>query len=569
MSAEQPPKPVSKEDEKPIVMVNKVLSRQAGLKDPKPKKEVKERPRRKSVSEGGYGPETRGLVLESTFNEGKASEENESAPIMAVNDNHVEVPVTPEVIEGPAATPESIKEFKGELAAAAHEITRIMLQKRIAFLRESIGEEEDKARTNSGYKLGANLRSRINAEPTADERVSSYEAELIRHETQLRELNKEHAEPVSAPEVLAPTVSSRRVSSVIPIESKRKKRGPLSALRALLGGGIIATAPLGAAAAIDSLQHHGPAPIERTQRQGDVPIRSFIQKGEGSDAMFAKLKAQTQFVYPDIKKAPPVVKEILSKDAHVLSLAFNFVSPDGKSSRPMHTGDSPEKADSVSISDDGRKLVFHAAGGRDYTLRQETTRGKLSDPAPLKDSLMPTHSHHGKHHKVHHETNHEAHGTPPQEVHQSTSESAWTQQQPQYHVNSTHVTSSYTPAEKPVSRTTSEQMTSTPEHAPEGPARLHVNSRGTLLNPEIPTVYDSNDEQHHLVVWGKGSLGELGTAVQKDYFSKIENYGNGVLIPQADGSALLMTVDKEGNGSMTQYKGPNLRIDPDQFTFPQ
>ncbi|MDR3547007.1 MAG: hypothetical protein P4M11_01800 [Candidatus Pacebacteria bacterium] len=391
-------------------MTNRVLARQAMGLPPKPKRGV-----RKSISNGGnvYKP----MVLERTF---------DTSPDAAALESAIETATV--------MSPETVAEHKKQLHESVTALTSIQLEKQLSYLKDQIKVAEDEAR-NPAYKLTDRFRARPSIEapdnpsgaandnemPAPEERIEKYEAQIRSLEAQQKQLEVRSkapavpteaapAKPAAANESLS--AESAPDSIVLPISSARSpraKKGP--SMRAVVGGIAAAGVAMGAAAA-ESGHHHGAdvaGQVSAEAHRSFDAITSFIQKNEGADKMFEKLQAQAKVMFPDTKNAPPIVKHLLAHSPHNLSIAYHFVSKDGRLSRFMHTGDMPEKADSLSINDQGQ-LVFHSAGKGDHVLIHETAHGKLSEPNLMKDSLHPSHHYHvnSVHTSAHYTPKHEA-----------------------------------------------------------------------------------------------------------------------------------------------------------------
>jgi hypothetical protein len=557
MSKEGPPRSKAKSTEAPplvieaekqsahsIVMENKVLMRQTAGRSPKPK-----RASRKSLADGGnvYKP----FSLESTFDD-----------------------KTPADTEPRAAAPESapekaesVVEYKQQMRQA---VEAIVLQNQIHKRREYIKSLEEEEKNPSIKRMGVfapkrNIEERILA---AEDRLRALERRSV-GESPLHAANdnekieekpnvfREKVEPKLAEKldsnIMHLSAANRRIydriASPSGLLSKRGKREVETKIRAAVMGAFALL--LGGSYTSSSKAEHT-SDVPRQERV--VPVTAAIKHGEGADQMFADLQKQLHKTYEhaSAKDIPPVVQNVLSiKNPHNLSLAYGFISKDGHHSRIMHGGDSTHGTDSISVNEHGQ-LVFHAAGKADHVLLEGTTHGNLS-PHPLSTEFR-----------------HASHGN--------------------YDVHTTHTSAHYTPkAGDPSDALNAKQAKLAEEanaeaHARQQPA-AHSEAAPVQPAPEAlhldlktPTVYDSGDGEHHLIMWGGTHTGdelfnEQLRALNDTYYNDPKNVEKNVLVERTTSSGIeIFEISVDGNG-MGQAAGPfdpkerypQLNLDPAKF----
>lgn len=326
------------QEDKPIVMLNTILSKQAGLK---PKKHYKAH---KSVSEGGTV--YKGKVFESIDGEPAAKSHTEA--------EHVEKPIIART------APETHAEYKTELRRSIEEINKDIVLK-----RDAIRELEESGTHN--FKETERFQARNGGTPITVEQA------ILRTEEELRALEKEKnatntvSESASSaePEKIYASERSSEVASVVenPSETtesnisdllaeretrmqskahKKKKRGFWRGAFAALGL-FVATAPdeLAPGTHVSSPPAASRAFAAHEKVATPSTFVSIEQNGESADVLFGKLQKELNGMYRDPKNIPDVVtKKIIETDPHDLAVALHFMR--GKESASMHSRDSLE-----------------------------------------------------------------------------------------------------------------------------------------------------------------------------------------------------------------------------------
>lgn len=370
----------------PIAMLNPVLSKQAGLKEKKP---------RVSVSMGGdaYVPKS----FESIGGE--------------------PVPDTGRERPSPApqtAAPETKAEYKQHLRRAVEEIDRDLIKKRL--------EIRALERTAEQPGIRETERFQTHGDGTPEESV---ESRIIRIEHEVRALEREkrssatevpplvaandnepeavapapvQPEQPPAPETSVPPAANENI--VLPIQTTnisavpQKKgffRGAMAALALVTGStppasagqhserpAAVRTADDGIGARLDVSQQikqaYEMADAARAKEAATKPVSvSIDQPGEGADKLFTKLQVSLKAQYGDAAHAPNVVtKKIIETNPNVLSRTFHFA--EGEGSAVMHAGDTFE----VTRAGD---LVFRAEGKTQVLM--SSTPQSVQAPRPI------------------------------------------------------------------------------------------------------------------------------------------------------------------------------------------
>ena len=539
VAIENPPAPVEKEpvesapveklSDEPIVMLNPVLKRQAGLK---------ERKVRKSIPNGGtfYKP----MVLQEL---GFEDNKPKASPEMAIEAS----PSTLEAIYAPDVSPETLAENKESLKKAVTTLTATQIENQVASLRQKIVRAEEEARTcpykeTDRFKARASIEkvpnpdgfANDNHEPDPEERIQRYEAQLKQLYDEKATLDpKYNASPEivtaataeqkeevrqqvqSGSQVSAAARPSRASTTGTQTNSNKKKpsnvRAAIAVGMALAGGGATSLA------AMTPKATKAPVAAESTQFEHFDTVKSFVQKGEGPWEMIQKLKAQLAVAFPDQKNAPAAVKHVLETNSHVFAYVYGLASKDGTLVHPLHTGDSPEKADSLSVNDQGQVVFHDGVHNKDHILIQEIASGKMAVVSPLEGKLIAPghHPHHYQEHhpKASHEAHHPTHHTQPAHSAQETVSPAQHvvpvaspfKPAPSYDVTMHHEPASVTPSERPVAQPAEEHPADISSAAPMpsvAPAERPQAAAAPVEAPEsIPYATPSINALTHNDAW--------------------------------------------------------------------
>ena len=448
-SAEIPPavtSSVEKQSDEPIVMLNPVLNRIAGLKEKKKPKEKPAPKRRKSISEGGvaYVP----MVLERAFDEPTEAEIGKPEPIYMGSEEMEIPPVAPPSPEDAETRYGITKEFKK--AVISLEIERQMLRAQET-LDELTGLE---AEANLDFFTpGRSVQERI---VDAENRLFGFKQQKKNLESNLLSLDSisESAPHATFYGDIKPALDLQMESRISEMEpsakdvmrrifpagndnSKLEKKKKLSSLRATIAAiGLFTAGGAGVIATADFHTVHAGQPraerVVRHEKVAKVIAVGTVKHGGGADSMFTHLITDLRSKYAHASQVPEIVKHMLMiKNVDSFSRAYGFLSSDGKSGRTMLAGDK------IMINDAGQ-LVFEGIHGKPQVIIENLQHGK--PPVIHKVHDHPLHPvHHAEHHAPAHHAEH-----PP--VHVAAPEHA------PYKVNTTFHGATYTssPNESPV-----------------------------------------------------------------------------------------------------------------------
>ena len=428
-SAEIPPvekSPVEKQSDEPIVMLNPVLNRIAGLKEKKKPKEKSAPTRRKSISEGGvaYVP----MVLENAFDEPTETEIGKPEPIyMGSEEKAVEVlsakveipPASPPSPEGAETRYGITKEFKK--AVISLEIERQMLR-----AEETLGElRQLEAEANFDFfSPGRSVQERI---VDAENRLFGFKEQKKKLELNLLALDSiaESAPHATFYRDIKPVIDLRmeeRISQMEPPakdvmrrlypagndNSKGKSKKRFASLRAAIAAvSLFGIGTAGLVAADLHTAHAGQPRAERVVGHEKFPgVGVTVKADEGWwEVMHRFLETLKPFDHK--ADAPEIIKHLLlvKQHPHALTDAFGFTSENGKLSRMLHPGDK------LSVNVQGQ-LVFEPLHGKPHIILENVQPGKLGAPNKLTGKLYEAHHHaaphpieHANHHPIQHQPN--------------------------------------------------------------------------------------------------------------------------------------------------------------------